>query len=67
LVHDALAEAGVAATFRAASPVVSGPTLAGEPIWLVGYRIDRRVRVTTRTRRFLWLSAGPAHLMNEDA
>jgi hypothetical protein len=33
---------------------------AGGPLWSVGYRVDRRVRVTARTRRFLWLSAEPA-------
>jgi tRNA(Ile)-lysidine synthase len=33
---------------------------AGGPVWAVGYRIDRRVRVNTSTRRFLWLSAEPA-------
>jgi tRNA(Ile)-lysidine synthase len=56
LLHDALAEAGIAASRRAAAPVVVG----AEPVWVVGYRIDHRVRVTTRTRRFLWLSAEPA-------
>ena len=56
LLHDALAEAGVAATRRATAPVVVG----AEPVWVVGYRIDHRVRVTTGTRRFLWLSAEPA-------
>jgi tRNA(Ile)-lysidine synthase len=56
LLHDALAEAGVSASGRAAAPVV----VAGEPVWVVGYRIDDRVRVTTGTRRFLWLSAEPA-------
>jgi hypothetical protein len=33
---------------------------AGSLIWVVGYRIDHRVRVTSRTRRYLWLSAEPA-------
>ena len=56
LLHDALAEAGIAATRRATAPVVIG----AEPVWVVGYRIDHRVRVTTGTRRFLWLSAEPA-------
>ena len=56
LLHDALAEAGVAASDRARAPVVA----ADEPVWVVGYRIDHRVRVTTGTRRFLWLSAEPA-------
>jgi tRNA(Ile)-lysidine synthase len=54
LVHDALAEAGVAASYRATAPVVA----AADPVWVVGYRIDDRVRVTAGTRRFLWLSAG---------
>jgi tRNA(Ile)-lysidine synthase len=56
LLHDALAEAGVAASLRSAAPVV----VATEPVWVVGYRIDHRVRVTSGTRRFLWLSAEPA-------
>jgi hypothetical protein len=30
---------------------------AGDLIWVVGYRIDDRTRVTSGTRRFLWLSA----------
>ncbi|HEV7523849.1 MAG TPA: tRNA lysidine(34) synthetase TilS [Acidimicrobiia bacterium] len=55
-VHDALAEAGIAAGLRAAAPIVA----TTEPVWVVGYRIDDRVRVTTGTRRFLWLSAEPA-------
>jgi tRNA(Ile)-lysidine synthase len=55
LLHDALAEAGVAASHRAHAPVVA----ADEPVWVVGYRIDHRVRVTSGTRRFLWLSAEP--------
>jgi tRNA(Ile)-lysidine synthase len=57
LVHDALAEAGVAASRRSTAPVVAAAT---EPVWVVGYRIDHRVRVTSRTRRFLWLTAEPA-------
>lgn len=55
LLHDALAEAGVAAGQRSDAPVV----VADEPVWVVGYRIDHRVRVTAGTRRFLWLSAEP--------
>ena len=34
---------------------------SGGPVWIVGYGVDRRVRVTTSTRRFLWLSAEPAN------
>ena len=56
LLHDALGEAGIAASLRATAPVVA----ATEAVWVVGYRIDHRVRVTSRTRRFLWLSAEPA-------
>jgi tRNA(Ile)-lysidine synthase len=55
LVRDAFAEAGISASRRAVAPVVA----ADEPVWVVGYRIDHRVRVTTGTRRFLWLSAEP--------
>jgi tRNA(Ile)-lysidine synthase len=53
LVRDALAEAGVPASRRDRAPVVA----AGDLIWVVGYRIDDRTRVTSGTRRFLWLSA----------
>ncbi len=53
LVRDALAEAGVPASRRDRAPVVA----AGGLIWVVGYRIDDRTRVTSGTRRFLWLSA----------
>jgi tRNA(Ile)-lysidine synthase len=64
LVHDALVDAGVPAGRRAANPVVSaGPDAAvppGSAIWVVGYRIDDRVRVTARTRRYLWLSVEPS-------
>jgi tRNA(Ile)-lysidine synthase len=55
LVSDALREAGVASTERAARPVVIGP--AGNVCWVVGYRIDESVKVTARTRRFLWIAA----------
>lgn len=62
LVADALAETGVAVAARPSSPVLAAGEGAavpvGEPLWVVGYRIDHRVRVTTRTRRFLWLTAG---------
>jgi tRNA(Ile)-lysidine synthase len=55
LVSDALREAGVASTERAARPVVIGAT--GTVCWVVGYRIDESVKVTARTRRFLWIAA----------
>jgi tRNA(Ile)-lysidine synthase len=64
LVRDALVEAGVPAGRRAVSPVVSAGPGAAVPtdsaIWVVGYRIDDRVRVTARTRRYLWMSVEPA-------
>jgi tRNA(Ile)-lysidine synthase len=55
LVRDAQAEAGIPARLRRHTPIVVGD----EPIWVVGYRIDDRVRVTTTTRRYLWLCATP--------
>jgi tRNA(Ile)-lysidine synthase len=67
LLHDAFAEAGIAASLRSSAPVVTapaGPAGADEAedgtIWVVGYRIGHGVRVTAGTRRFLWLSAEPA-------
>ncbi len=53
-VADALAEAGVPAETRARHPLLATP--GGEVIWLVGYRVDDRVRVSGDTRRFLWLT-----------
>ena len=29
-------------------------------LWVVGYRVDDRVRVTVRTRRYLWMSVEPS-------
>jgi tRNA(Ile)-lysidine synthase len=60
LLYDALAEAGVAASLRPAAPVVAAAVPSDGAVWVVGYRIDDRVRVTAGTRRFLWLSAEPA-------
>ena len=36
-------------------PVVA-TAASGGVVWVVGYRIDDRVRVTSRTRRFLWMT-----------
>lgn len=61
LVADALAELGLPPEARRRHAVVSAGTGAavppGEPLWVVGYRIDDRVRVSAGTRRFLWLTA----------
>jgi tRNA(Ile)-lysidine synthase len=38
---------------RALAPVVA----ADGPVWRIGYGIDRRIRVSSRTTRYLWLSA----------
>jgi tRNA(Ile)-lysidine synthase len=61
LVFDALAECGVAASHRPRSLVLAAGDGAavpiGTPLWVLGYRIDDRVRVTARTRRFLWIAA----------
>ena len=53
-VTDALAEAGVAARARSAHPILARPD--GCALWVLGYRIDDRVRVSPGTRRFLWLT-----------
>jgi hypothetical protein len=44
---------GTEGTGRFVPPVVLGEGI----VWFVGYRVDRRVRTSTRTRRFLWMSA----------
>jgi hypothetical protein len=54
-VADALAEAGVPPEERLRHPVLARTN--GEPLWVLGYRIDDRVRVGADTRRFLWLIA----------
>jgi len=62
-VHDALAEAGVPAEARGGHPILAGPPSRGgdgppngSPLWVLGYRIDARVRVSPGTRRFLWMT-----------
>ncbi len=58
-VADALAEAGVPAQARAGHPILARPGrngADGSALWVLGYRIDDRVRVSPGTRRFLWLT-----------
>jgi tRNA(Ile)-lysidine synthetase-like protein len=60
-VADALAEIGVPAAERARHPILAGAPGEGQgpngsPLWVLGYRIDDRVRVSGDTRRFLWLT-----------
>ena len=62
-VADALAEAGVPAQTRATHPILARPGVIGadedfdgSALWVLGYRIDDRVRVSPGTRRFLWLT-----------
>jgi len=62
-VADALAEAGVPAHARAGHPILARPGRNGAErdddgcaLWVLGYRIDDRVRVSPGTRRFLWLT-----------
>jgi tRNA(Ile)-lysidine synthase len=63
LVRDALVDAGVPSGRRAEVPIVAageGAAVAPDSaLWVVGYRIDDRVRVTAQTRRYLWLSVDP--------
>jgi tRNA(Ile)-lysidine synthase len=54
-VLGALREAGIASSDRPERPIVTRPTR--NVCWVVGYRIDEHVKVTARTRRFLWISA----------
>lgn len=64
LVRDALLEAGFPASRRVHAPLVTAgaecAVPADAPLWVVGYRVDDRVRVTARTRRYLWMSVEPA-------
>jgi tRNA(Ile)-lysidine synthase len=57
---DVLASIGVPASLRDRHPVVTRAVAddpAGEPVWVVGYRVDDRARVRRATRRFAWLRA----------
>jgi len=44
----------VPAQDRSGHPILAGPD--GCALWVPGYRIDDRVRVSPGTRRFLWLT-----------
>jgi tRNA(Ile)-lysidine synthase len=61
-VADALAEAGVPLQARSGHPILARPGDGaaegpdGCALWVLGYRIDDRVRVSPGTRRFLWLT-----------
>jgi tRNA(Ile)-lysidine synthase len=55
-VVDGLAEAGIPAAARAGHPILAAGGPDGSPLWVLGYRIDDRVRVSPGTRRFLWLT-----------
>ena len=54
-VTEALAEAGIPPERRRSHPVLVGA--GGSVLWVLGYRIDHRVRVRESTRRFLWVTA----------
>jgi tRNA(Ile)-lysidine synthase len=55
-IADALAEAGVPARARPGHPILAHDGPDGSAFWVLGYRIDDRVRVSPGTRRFLWLT-----------
>jgi tRNA(Ile)-lysidine synthase len=48
-----LAELGVPPAERPHRPVLAGPD--GGPLWVPGYRVAHRARVTSATARFLWV------------
>jgi tRNA(Ile)-lysidine synthase len=52
-VGDFFTDQKVSRTMRTAAPVVVSDE--GAICWLVGHRIDDRVKVTSRTERFLWV------------
>jgi tRNA(Ile)-lysidine synthase len=43
-------------------PQIVATAASGGVVWVVGYRIDDRVRVTSRTRRFLWMTVSDRDL-----
>jgi tRNA(Ile)-lysidine synthase len=55
-ITDALAEVGVPARARPGHPILAREGPDGSAFWVLGYRIDDRVRVSPGTRRFLWLT-----------
>ena len=46
----------IGASAWSTDPRVVATDPSGGVVWVVGYRIDDRVRVTSRTRRFLWMT-----------
>ncbi|HEY5012577.1 MAG TPA: hypothetical protein VIK61_07720, partial [Acidimicrobiia bacterium] len=52
----AFAGAGSVDTAFAGGPQVVATGASDGVVWVVGYRIDDRVRITSRTRRFLWMT-----------
>jgi tRNA(Ile)-lysidine synthase len=46
----------VAGAAPAGGPRVVATGASNGVVWVVGYRIDDRVRITSRTRRFLWMT-----------
>jgi hypothetical protein len=51
-----LAEAGVPAAERATHPVLVRAR-DDQVVWVLGYRVADPVRVSTTTRRYLWMEA----------
>jgi tRNA(Ile)-lysidine synthase len=53
---DFFTDAKVPRADRARAALV---TSGGEIVWVAGHRPDDRFKVTARTKRFLWIEAGP--------
>ena len=51
---DAAGDRAVLRARAGGEAVLTGPD--GSPLWVLGYRVDDRVRVSPDTRRFLWLT-----------